>query len=558
MHFTTITFWAVFVVFLMFFILIRRATKKGMMLYVTAFSLVFYYLSNGLLMVVLPAVALFTWWSTRLMSESEGTKRKRLMWFTVIVDLLPLLVFKYTGMAVDIWNAILQSNFSFGTITVPAGLSFFTFQAISYVVDVYKGKFTDRVSLLEFFFYLTFFPLLVAGPITRAEVFFSHFRGETQDEESAEEVAEAPAEEAVKETAEEAVEETAEEVIEEADEEEFEDTIIQIAYDPEDDEEAEKEIEEAVEKTVEEDVEEEEASEPRFRGLPPVDPKLLYTGLWLIMLGLVKKLVVADYIAQFNNMVFEDPTALSGFENLMGCIGFSVQIYCDFSGLSDLAIGMAALLGIALPDNFNLPYQSLNITEFWRRWHMSLSFWFRDYVYIPLGGNRKGKIRTYVNNFLTIFLSGIWHGSTPMFALWGAIHGAGLVVHKACKSWLDKIPDNWLTKPFTWVITYAFLLVTWVFFRAGSLETCWQIFGKVFTDMDLAYLVPFVTMRGPWTFVVVGTMLVHATRRETHHRFIDWYVESPLVVKIVMFAMVIQLCIQMSTSTVAPFLYEQF
>lgn len=488
--------------FLIFFVLIRRATKKGMMLYVTAFSLLFYYLSNGLLMVVLPAVALFTWWSTRRMSDAEGTARKGLLWFTVIVDLLPLLVFKYTGMAVDIWNAILHSNFSFGTITVPAGLSFFTFQAISYVVDVYKGKFTDRVSLLEFFFYLTFFPLLVAGPITRAEVFFSHFRGE---------IAEEPEEETV-------------------------------VYD------ASMEGESAAD-------DEEESTD---HGLPPVDPKLLYTGLWLIMLGLVKKLVVADYIAQFNNMVFDDPTALSGFENLMGCIGFSVQIYCDFSGLSDLAIGMAALLGIKLPDNFNLPYQSLNITEFWRRWHMSLSFWFRDYVYIPLGGNRKGKIRTYVNNFVTIFLSGIWHGSTPMFAIWGAIHGAGLVIHKANKRWLDKIPDNWLTKPVTWLVTYCFLLVTWVFFRAGNLETCWQIFGKIFTDMDLAYLVPFVTMRGPWTLAVVGAMLVHATRRETHHRFIDWYVDSPLVVKVVMFAMVIQLCIQMSTSTVAPFLYEQF
>ena len=507
MHFTTITFWAVFIVFLLFFILIRRSTKKGMMFYVTAFSLLFYFLSNGYLMTVLPAVAIFTWWATRTMSVAEGTARKHLLWFTVIVDLLPLLVFKYTGMAVDIWNAILQSNFSFGTITVPAGLSFFTFQAISYVVDVYKGKFTDRVSLLEFCFYLTFFPLLVAGPITRAEVFFSHFRSENKEEN------------------------------------------------PEKEEDA---AEATVPSDSSEGKEDDEDDDEAPCGLPPVDPKLLYTGLWLIMLGLVKKLVIADYIAQFNNMVFDDPTALSGFENLMGCIGFSVQIYCDFSGLSDLAIGMAALLGIALPDNFNLPYQSLNITEFWRRWHMSLSFWFRDYVYIPLGGNRKGKYRTYFNNFITIFLSGIWHGSTPMFAIWGAIHGAGLVVHKACKSWLDKIPDNWLTKPFTWLVTYCFLLVTWVFFRAGSLDVCWQIFGKIFTDMDFAYLMPFVTMRGPWTFTVLAAMLIHATRREAHHRFIDWYISSPFVIKVIMFAMVIQLCINMSTSSVAPFLYEQF
>lgn len=477
MLFTTIQFWATFIVFLLIFALLRKSTKMGMMLYVTAFSLLFYYLNSGLLMVVLPAVAFVSWWGTRRMRSLEGSKRRTAMWAIVVLDLLPLLVFKYTGFAIDIWNAIVHSNFSLGTIAVPVGVSFFTFQAVSYVVDVYKGKFEDEVSALEFFFYLTFFPLLLAGPITRAETFFSHFRADRTDEEGR---------------------------------------------------------------------------------LLPVSPRLLYTGLWLIMLGLVKKLVIADYIAQYNNWIFDDPTAYSGFEVLMGVVGYSVQIYCDFSGYSDISIGLAALMGVALPENFNQPYQSLNITEFWRRWHISLSTWFRDYIYIPLGGNRKGKFRTYLNNFLTMIVAGIWHGSTPMFALWGAIHGAGLIVHKANKSWLDRIPNTWYTKPVAWVVCYAFVLVSWVFFRATSLDACWQIFSQIFTNMDFAYLPPFVQVRPLWTVLVVGAMLIHATRRETHHRFIRWYCITPLAVKVIMFAIVVQLCIQMHQSSVQPFIYMQF
>lgn len=477
MIFTSIQFWAVFSLFLIFFVLLRQSTKRGMMLYVVAFSLAFYYLSNGLLMGVLPAVAIVTWVTTRWMRQLTGRLRKELMWFIVVLDLAPLLGFKYTGLAVETWNAIVHSNFSLGTIAVPVGVSFFTFQAISYVVDVYKRKFEDEPTLLEFFFYLTFFPLLLAGPITRAETFFAHFRADKLDE----------------------------------------------------------------------------------RGrLLPVDRSLLYTGLWLIMLGLVKKMVVADYIAQYNNWIFDDPTAYSGFENLMGAVGYSVQIYCDFSGYSDLSIGIAALMGIQLPDNFNQPYQSLNISEFWHRWHISLSTWFRDYVYIPLGGNRKGRLRTYLNNFISMIVAGLWHGATPMFALWGAIHGAALVVHKANKPWLDKVPNTWYTKPFAWVLCYAFVLVSWVFFRATSLEVCWQIFGKVFGDMDFAYALPFVTARPLWTALVVGSLLVHAVRRTHHHRLIKWYTAAPLLLKIVLFTAVVQLCIQMHTSNVQPFIYYQF
>ena len=440
-----------------------------MMLYVTAFSLLFFYLANDWLMLILPSLAIFSWGATRWMSKQEGAKRKWAITAIVIADLLPLAYFKYTNFAIDIWNQMVGTNFSFLSIALPIGISFFTFQAISHAVDVYKGKWTEDVTFLEYIFYLSFFPLLMAGPITRAGTFF-----------------------------------------------------------------------------------------PQVKQLKPVPEETLYTGLWLIMLGLLKKLVVADYIAQYNNWIFDDPTGYSGYENLMGMIGYSVQIYCDFSGYSDISIGLAAMMGITLLDNFNFPYQSINVTEFWRRWHISLSTWFRDYLYIPLGGNRKGKFRTYINNFLTMLVAGLWHGSTPMFIIWGALHGAGLMVHKFSKRWLDAIPNGFAVNALSWVLTFTFVSIAWVYFRADSVATAHTIFRQVITDFDIAYLVPFFTARPTWCVLVLGSMLVHAVRTEFLHKLIDRFIYSPWIVKVLLFLIVIQLCVQFHTNTVQPFIYYQF
>lgn len=477
MLFTTLPFWALFIVFLLIFAVLRRFTTMGMMLYVVAFSLGFYTLATGVQMVVLPAVAIVTWYGTRWMRSLQGRARRRMLGNLIFLDLIPLLLFKYAGAALDLWRTMVDSNFALSTIAMPVGVSFFTFQAISYTVDVYRGRFRDDVTLLQFFFYLTFFPLLFAGPITRAEHFFAHFRSDRLD----------------------------------------------------------------------------------ARGrLLPVSQRLLYAGLWLVMLGLVKKMVVADYIAQYNDWIFDDPLAYSGWENLMGVVGYSVQIYCDFSGYSDLSLGIAALMGIRLPENFNLPYQSLNVTEFWRRWHISLSTWFRDYLYIPLGGNRCGRWRTLGGVFVTMLVAGVWHGSSLMFLLWGAVHGLALALHKALQPLLRRVPTNWLTRPLAWLLTFAFVSLAWVIFRADSLESSMLIFRQIFTHMDLSYVIPFVATRPLWTALVVGSLLVHATRREAHHRTIRWYALSPFVFKVLLFAAVVQLCIQMHTSNVQPFIYCQF
>ena len=161
---------------------------------------------------------------------------------------------------------------------------------------------------------------------------------------------------------------------------------------------------------------------------------MISEGLFLIMTGLVKKVVIADYIsANFVDRIFENPALYTGFENLMGAVGFTVQLYCDFSGYSDMAIGLALLMGYRFKENFAAPFKSQSPTEFWRRWHISLSTWLRDYVYIPLGGNRKGRARAYFNQFITMVIGGLWHGASWMYVIWGAYHGLLLVIHKAIR-----------------------------------------------------------------------------------------------------------------------------
>lgn len=469
LQFVTLTFWAAFVVFFALYLLCRCLSRRLMLVYVTLFSLFFAYNTNGLLMLLLPATILVSWALTEAMRRCSGGGRKAMLWLVVVLDLLPLLFFKYGTPLGELWRQMLESNFSLPSIAMPVGISFYTFQTISYSVDVYRRRFTERASLLEYSFYISFFPLLLAGPITRAE------------------------------------------------------TLI-----------------------------------PQLKR--PVTPKpvRVYSGLWLIILGLLKKGLIADYIAEYNNWIFDNPMAYSGFEDMMGLVGYALQIYCDFSGYSDLSIGIADLLGFRLRENFSYPYQSLNLTEFWRRWHMSLSFWFRDYVYIPMGGNRKGAFRTYLNNFLTMVVAGLWHGSTWMFAIWGALHGMGLVVHKMCRRWLDYIPNVFFVRVLAWMLTFSYLLVTWSFFRADSLQTVNALWYNIRTTFSWDYLVPFVQARPVWTLFVALGFLFHTVHRRGYDFMLRAFVRSPWIVKCVVFAIVVQLIINFRQDTVQPFIYSQF
>lgn len=467
----SIPFALLFIPFLALYTVIRNYSRTAMMMYVVCFSLFFAYKVNGTMMWLLPLTACINYAITQEMRLHEGKARKSLLTLVICIDVALLCYFKYTNFIIgDVLNAMLSTNFSLQSIALPVGISFYTFQAISYAVDTYKRKFDMEVTLLEYCFYLTFFPLLMAGPITRAQ------------------------------------------------------NLI-----------------------------------PRLKRNQQASSRMLWMGLFLIMLGLVKKNILSDYIAQFNNWVFDAPQTFSGFENVAALLGYPVQIFLDFSGYSDMSIGVAAILGFYLPDNFYFPYRSLSVTEFWRRWHISLSFWFRDYVYIPLGGNRKGKLRMYLNNFLTMLVAGLWHGSSWMFVIWGALHGFGLVVHKFFSRQLGiKIPSTRAGNFLSWFITYVYVCFAWSFFRAADMGKLGSMYQKVFGDFSLDYLVPFFNARTGWVLCVAGVMLSYLFTERQYKRMQLRFITLPWVAKLLLFIICLQMVVQMSQENVQPFIYTQF
>jgi len=227
------------------------------------------------------------------------------------------------------------------------------------------------------------------------------------------------------------------------------------------------------------------------RSLNPSWPRA-WVGAQAILLGLTKKLVIADRLAPFADSVFAAPATFSPLTVLSAVIAYSIQIYCDFSGYSDIAIGVSRIIGYDLPENFNMPYAARSITEFWRRWHMTLSQWLRDYLYIPLGGNRLGKWRTYLNLFLTMLLGGLWHGANWTFVFWGFLHGLGLAVHKLHMDRIKEGRARPLPPVVGWLLTYAFVCFAWVFFRAQDFPTAMTIVRKLVwldsTGVDHLYL----------------------------------------------------------------------
>lgn len=466
----SIPFALLFILFLVVYAALRQQSKKAMMVFTVIFNLFFAYKINGWIMLLLPITAIINYFMIQKMKQYHDSMRKKWLTAVVLVDLALLGYFKYTNFFIqDVVNEILSTNFSIKSILLPVGISFYTFQAISYAVDVYRKKFCEEVSLLEYLFYLTFFPLILAGPITRAS------------------------------------------------------NLI-----------------------------------PRLKRNMPITSRMLWLGLFLIMLGLVKKNIISDYIAQFNNWVFDAPDKFSGFENLAALLGYPVQIFLDFSGYSDMSIGVAAILGFYLPDNFNFPYRSMNLTEFWRRWHISLSFWFRDYVYIPLGGNRKGKIRMYINNFLTMLVAGLWHGASWMFVIWGGLHGIGLVIHKLYSRQLNLSNANYLGKILSWLITYIYVSFAWSFFRSANLSLLGKMYSQVWNTFSWDYLQPFWNVRTGWCLCLISIMLSYFVTEHQYKRLQLRFITLPWILKLIIFTICLQLVVEASQESVQPFIYQQF
>ena len=316
--------------------------------------------------------------------SSTPRRRKALVALAVVVDLGVLGVFKYYGFFIDQLGAALdmlgwKRDLPLLQIVLPVGISFFTFQAISYVVDVYKGTCEKARSLLDVMLLMSFFPHLVSGPIVRARDLL-----------------------------------------------------------------------------------------PQFAQVPKPSRAMLTEALLLIVWGLLKKTVIASELStNLVDPVFFDPSAYGGADLLAAAYGYAVQIYCDFSAYSDIAIGVAALLGYRFPRNFDQPYRAASLQEFWRRWHISLSSWLRDYVYIPLGGGRGGALKACRNILLTMLLGGLWHGASWTFVAWGALHGVVLSIERLFKGARKSLFPSLIGV----LVTFHVVCLGWILFRADSFQT---------------------------------------------------------------------------------------
>ncbi len=223
-----------------------------------------------------------------------------------------------------------------------------------------------------------------------------------------------------------------------------------------------------------------------------------------------------------------------------------------------MAIGLGSIMGFDLGINFNYPYRSLNVTEFWHRWHITLSTWLRDYVYIPLGGNRKGKVRQYINLMVTMLLGGLWHGAAWTFVVWGAGHGIALCVHKLCKPWLDTIASTRLTRTVSWFLTFSFVAFLWIFFRANTFHAAGQVISGIFTDFEWAYLPVFLARRSTWCLMLAIIFGLHFVPKHVWDKLRDRFIDAPWWLKLVSFIILIQLALQFASATVQPFLYSKF
>jgi D-alanyl-lipoteichoic acid acyltransferase DltB (MBOAT superfamily) len=415
-------------------------------------------------------------------------------------------------------NDATGTHFDVNQILLPVGISFFTFQTISYSVDVYRGETKPVNNLVDFGFYVSFFPQLVAGPIVRASGFVKQI---------------------------------------------YEDYRV---------------------------------SKTEFGW-----------AVFMILKGLVKKIFIGDYIAvNFVDRVFSEPVTYSGFENLMALFGYSLQVYVDFSGYTDIAIGVALLMGFRLPQNFNSPYKAKNVGDFWKRWHMSLSSWLKDYLYIPIGGNRKGSFFSYlslgiilaivvllagklilvpvfagvvlifaglaklfpgikrnidtnINLMLTMLLGGLWHGASWQFIIWGGLNGIGLVVYKF---WRKISPwENYSFWPVNlWKITLTFCFITFtrIFFRSESMQVVNGMMHQISSDFNLK-IIPEILVAYKWVFLVMlFGFFTHWLGQKWKDKLMNGFIAAPLWLKVVISAIVVIIVYQSISAEMQPFIYFQF
>ena len=501
MIFSSGIFLFLFLGFTLIYSLLSKADTLRI-LFVTLFSYYFYYKSSGLFFCLLALVTVSDYFIAKAIGGvGKGALAKTLVFLSLLLDLGLLVFFKYTnfigetictllnGIGIHVPASISGSSVESVVwqprdIFLPVGISFFTFQSLSYTIDVYRGNIKPLNRLLDYAFYVSFFPQLVAGPIVRARDFI-----------------------------------------------------------------------------------------PQIRRPLIVTSKMFGTGVFFIIAGLFKKAVISDYISvNFVERIFDQPDLYSGLENLLAVYGYTLQIYCDFSGYSDMAIGIALLLGFEFPKNFDSPYKSASITEFWRRWHISLSSWLKDYLYISMGGNRHGKLRQYFNLLMTMLLGGLWHGASLNFILWGGLHGIFLCLdkmwHSVCSvlSPLTYLPSkanptpkkNWFITFIGGLLTFHIVAACWVLFRASSFVTAEQIFHQIIYKFQ-----PQIFLQWCESYAIVASLMLlgyilHFMPQCLSDKAKAFITHCPLLIKAVFIVILIFIVIQIKSSDIQPFIYFQF
>jgi D-alanyl-lipoteichoic acid acyltransferase DltB (MBOAT superfamily) len=487
--FTTPAFWIFFLVVLAGYSLFcRKLVIRN--IYLFLISLFFYFKTGGLFLFLLIFVTAVDYTCGLLINSSKARwSRKFYLLLSLLSNLGLLAYFKYAGFLVEIINnffgsdikvydilssisnAALGTSFDISYIILPVGISFFTFQSLSYTIDVYRRKMEPVRNIIDFGFYVSFFPHLVAGPIVRASVFIPQIYREYR-----------------------------------------------------------------------------------------LSSREFSQALFMISKGLIKKILISNFIAiNFIDRVFDAPSLYSGFENLMAVYGYGLQIYCDFSGYTDIAIGVALILGFRLPINFNSPYKASSITDFWKRWHISLSQWLKDYLYISLGGNRKGKLRTYINLMITMLLGGLWHGASLKFIIWGGLHGFGLVVHKIWDSVLgNRSTVRWFGRVLGIFITFQFVSFCWIFFRAENMDNVLIMLKQIWHNFSPgSYLTVIPAYMNVFLLIAVG-YIIHFLPEKIKESYRGLFIKIPLIAQLAVIMLIAILLYQLRTTEIMPFIYFRF
>jgi alginate O-acetyltransferase complex protein AlgI len=473
MQFNSLTFIVFFAVVVALYGALSSWTVRKALL--VAASYLFYAAWNPLFVVLLWISTIADWTIARRIAAAEERHRKRLLvTLSLLINLGLLGYFKYGGFLLENFVSLMGGlGIEYvppaASIVLPIGISFYTFQTLSYTLDVYRGQMQPRYSLLDFSLFVSFFPQLVAGPIVRA----SQFLPQCVESRRA--------------------------------------TADSMGW-----------------------------------------------GLTLIAFGLFAKVVLADSVlAPVADAVFGAPDTVGTLEAWLGVFAFSGQIFFDFSGYSTCAIGAAMCLGFSLPDNFRSPYAAIGFSDFWRRWHISLSQWLRDYLYVSLGGNRKGEVRTIVNLVITMFLGGLWHGASWMFVIWGSLHGIYLVVEHGARSLFGGIAvfGSRPARAAFGVLTFVIVSMTWVFFRAADMDTATSLLTTMTVPTGMGSLV-FVEQLPVIFFVLLGLVIWHWVSRDSNLEIM--FEGLPLWARVIVISTVVVSIIYSGGGAQHAFIYFQF